>query len=190
MRTGKIASLSYEVREELCARLRNGQRGTKLMDWLHQFDTTINDQNLTNWRQGGYQDWLKEQAHLDLIRKRSEATRRELEAGGFDVLDKAIYDLACTLSEAELAPDKAAYAITALKSSVIAGKNAELSARKVTIAQEKLDLDRAKYQRDTCELFLKWYADKAASDIASGSGDRTEKIEALGKLIFGEDWSA
>ena len=54
--------------------------------------------------------------------------------------------------------------------------------------QGSLTLQRQKFQRETCELFLKWSADQKAREIASGNGSNSEKIEQLGALMFGEDW--
>jgi hypothetical protein len=52
------------------------------------------------------------------------------------------------------------------------------------------DLELQKFQRETCELFLKWAADQRAQEIAASGGlAQSEKIERLGQLMFGEDWS-
>lgn len=64
-----------------------------------------------------------------------------------------------------------------------------LKARDQDLDERQLALARDKFQRDTCELFLKWYADKRAKDIAGAKGvGTTEKVDRLGELIFGEDW--
>lgn len=60
----------------------------------------------------------------------------------------------------------------------------------VKLAREKQDLDEQKYQRETCSLFLKWYADRKAQDIAGSAASNTEKLEKLGQLMFGEEWTA
>ena len=69
-RTGKIARLPHSLRIELNRRLHDGGIGTDLIEWLntlpevkavlheHFSGNPINDQNLTEWKQGGYQDWL------------------------------------------------------------------------------------------------------------------------------------
>jgi hypothetical protein len=48
--------------------------------------------------------------------------------------------------------------------------------------------DQIKLQRETCELFLKWDADKRAREIASSDVSHAEKIEQLGQLMFPETW--
>lgn len=55
--------------------------------------------------------------------------------------------------------------------------------------QEHLALARQKFQRETCKLFLTWYEDQRATGVAGATGIATgEKIERLGKLMFGEEW--
>jgi hypothetical protein len=72
-RNGKIARLPREVRERLNRRLEDGEQGKKLVVWLNEMPEVqavlatefrgkaINGQNLTEWRQGGYRDWLAQQ---------------------------------------------------------------------------------------------------------------------------------
>src|SRR6516162_4291619 len=77
-RTGKIARLPDSIREELNQRLQNNERGKSLIKWLNSlpevqallkdhFDgKPINDQNLTEWRKGGFDDWQMRQGALKL----------------------------------------------------------------------------------------------------------------------------
>ena len=185
-RTGKIASLPYAIREELNNRLRNGQRGPDILPFLHLYDPTINPQNLTNWRQGGYLDWLKDQTYLDKIRQRSEATRRELEAGGLDVLDKAIYDLACNLAEADIEPAKAAAAIATLKTAVTSAERVKIASRRADLADQALQIERQKFQIHACEKFLEWYRDQRAQQIAESNLPRAQQIAELRKTFFAD----
>lgn len=62
------------------------------------------------------------------------------------------------------------------------------AAQKIGIARQQLALDREKFQRETCALFLKWAEDQRAQAIAQGSAPNAQKIEQLGQLMFGEDW--
>ena len=72
-RVGKIARLPKEIREQLNQRLENGESGTILVKWLNEQSEVqkiltdqfagqaIRAQNLSDWRNGGYQDWLRHQ---------------------------------------------------------------------------------------------------------------------------------
>ena len=73
MATGKISRLPREIREQLNQRMVGGEPGKRLVIWLNElpavrallaaeFDgAAINEQNLTNWKQGGFRDWRMEQ---------------------------------------------------------------------------------------------------------------------------------
>ena len=75
--TSKIASLPRDLRNQLNARLHDGDPGNKILDWLNrdetvrqilkeQFNSTpITKQNLSQWKnRGGYQDWKN---HRDVL---------------------------------------------------------------------------------------------------------------------------
>jgi hypothetical protein len=72
-RLGKIARLPRKLREELNVRLQNGEVGTELVEWLNGLEAAqkvlkarfegrpISEQNLSEWKQGGYEDWGRHQ---------------------------------------------------------------------------------------------------------------------------------
>ena len=63
--------------------------------------------------------------------------------------------------------------------------------QKLRLQGEIVQLERQKFQRETCRLFLKWAEDERAKQIANRGGmEQGEKIQALGHLMFGEDWNA
>ena len=99
-RNGKIARLPYAIRETLNERLRNGEQGTKLVRWLNRQPEVkevlaeefggrpINEQNLTEWKQGGYKDWLRHQEARAWVRRLAEESANlEEEAGDVSVAD-------------------------------------------------------------------------------------------------------
>jgi hypothetical protein len=91
-RKGKIARLPREIRELLNHRLEDGEPGVTLVEWLNsqrkvrsvlkaEFGgNPINEQNLTEWKQGGFVEW---QQHQDML-----VQARELAANAGE-LDKA-----------------------------------------------------------------------------------------------------
>jgi hypothetical protein len=62
--------------------------------------------------------------------------------------------------------------------------------QKVALDRQGLALDRQKFQRETCELFVKWCENERAKEIANSSATNAEKIEQLGELMFGESWKS
>ena len=83
-RIGKIAQLPKPIRDDLNHRLANGQQAPELLKWLNalpeikeliatKFDNhPISPQNLTEWRHGGYQDWLRHQEREQRIKRLAE----------------------------------------------------------------------------------------------------------------------
>jgi hypothetical protein len=83
-RVGKIARLPKEIREQLNQRLENGEPGKDLVKWLNQLPEIqkiladhfagqpIRPQNLSDWKSGGYQDWLRHQQLREQTRRTSE----------------------------------------------------------------------------------------------------------------------
>ncbi|HSY17049.1 MAG TPA: hypothetical protein VK815_01885 [Candidatus Acidoferrales bacterium] len=72
MATGKISRLPREIREQVNERLDDGEPGKRLVAWLNELPAVqallvaelggaaINEQNLTNWKQGGFREWRME----------------------------------------------------------------------------------------------------------------------------------
>lgn len=179
-----LSRLPYELREELCRRLRDGTTWRAVAAWLaERGHPGINAQNVTNFRKGAYREWLKEQARLEPIRARAEAIRRELDAGGFSILDKSIYELAERLTDADLDPAKAAAAVAALKNAVLAGQRTEIAARRAEQAEQALRLEREKWEeqkRRNAEAREKLAAVAAGGGISPETLARIE--EAIGLL--------
>jgi hypothetical protein len=83
-RNGKIARLPLHIRNELNKRLSDGDSGVKLVRWLNEEVSfflhndsesrrlRITGQNLSEWRQGGYQDWLRHMEARQFIQDLAE----------------------------------------------------------------------------------------------------------------------
>ncbi|SPE56636.1 hypothetical protein SBV1_2480019 [Verrucomicrobia bacterium] len=92
-RTGKIARLPRHIREDLNERLQQGKEGKSLLPWLNSLEATqdvldlhfdgapINAQNLSEWRQGGYREWLADQQRRDVLRHVADQAQGFEEAG-------------------------------------------------------------------------------------------------------------
>jgi hypothetical protein len=80
-RTGKIARLPEAIRTALNERLADGYESSVILDWLNrqpetkavlkaQFDGhPISKQNLSAWRQGGFQEWVRIEESIDLFER-------------------------------------------------------------------------------------------------------------------------
>jgi hypothetical protein len=109
-RTGKIARLPCSIRELLNRRLRDGEQGVKLMKWLNGIPEVqevlaeefggrpVNEQNLSEWKQGGFEDWLRHEKTREWVRALAEESG-DLgeEAGDVSVADLLSAPLAVAL---------------------------------------------------------------------------------------------
>jgi hypothetical protein len=76
-RTGKIARLPRKIRTELNERLDNGEEGDSILDWINDLPVVddllreqfggapITKQNLSEWRQGGFREWVFRQQFIE-----------------------------------------------------------------------------------------------------------------------------
>ena len=77
-RRGKIARLPRAVRDELNRRLDDSEQGARLVEWLNGLAEVqavlktdfegrpINEQNLSDWKEGGFKDWRRSQQAFEL----------------------------------------------------------------------------------------------------------------------------
>jgi hypothetical protein len=71
-RNGKIARLPKETRDMINRMLDDGIPYHVIIDELGEAGDGLNTQNLTNWKQGGYQDWVKNQELIEHTRAQTE----------------------------------------------------------------------------------------------------------------------
>lgn len=201
----KIGRLSFAIRNELNERIRDGACGSEILAWLNGLPATrkilrelksgeINAQNLTDWRSSGYKDWLEDQAQADRIRRLAEVSQTLASAAGgnaagvgCNIATAKIMDALESADEEQIAD--LAKALVQLRSSENAAQKVALAKEKNALAEEQLNLSRAKFERDTARLFVKWAQNKDALSIATDrklGGD--EKTEKLGRLMFGDLW--
>ena len=203
----KIGRLPFAVRNELNERIRDGAQGAELLAWLNGLKETkrilremksgeVNAQNLTDWRSTGYKDWLEDQGEADRIRRLAEVSQTLAAAAGGNVAG-----VGCSIATAKIMDalesaddDKVsdlATALVKLRASENAAQKVALAEEKNAIQKEQLELSRAKFERDTTRLFIKWAQSKDALALATdkrlGSDEKTER---LGRLMFGDLWES
>lgn len=201
----KIGRLPFAIRNELNERIRDGVSGPEILAWLNAAKETrkilrelksgeINAQNLTDWRSSGYRDWLEDQAQADRIRRLAEVSQTLASAAGGNAAGVGCNIVTAKIMDALESADEdhvadLAKALVQLRSSENAAQKVALAKEKNALAEEQLNLSRAKFERDTARLFVKWAQNKDALSIATDrklGGD--EKTERLGRLMFGDLW--
>jgi hypothetical protein len=87
-RNGKVARLPKDVRDRINQLLLDGVTYLGTIQTLGDVGKDLNEDNLANWKAGGYQDWLRQQQRvqehqakfelaLDLVRQKPNATIQE-----------------------------------------------------------------------------------------------------------------
>jgi hypothetical protein len=128
-RTGKIGRLPRAIRQQLNERLADGESSQVLVAWLNDCEVVqerlaqyfggrpITEHNLSDWKQGGFQDWLRHQEARGMLREflnEAEELAAELEdEDGAGLTDRVTEMVAMVLvklfkevAEAEGGPEK------------------------------------------------------------------------------------
>src|SRR2546428_13037864 len=71
-RQGRVARLPKAVRDKINLMLLDGHPYAEIIQALGKDGELLNENNLSTWRLGGYQDWLKQQQVLEQMRIRGE----------------------------------------------------------------------------------------------------------------------
>jgi hypothetical protein len=67
-RTGKVARLPKQVRDRISQMLHDGHPYAKILEAIGDEARHLTEMNITSWKKGGYQDWLRENQENDLLR--------------------------------------------------------------------------------------------------------------------------
>ncbi len=203
-RRGKIAKLDAELRAEVCRRMHDGQSGRDILRWLNALPAVqrmlkrefggqaVTDQNISEWRSGGYLDWLDQREQVDALKDLS-AWARDATGAGTGLPDGAAAIVAGKIiTQIEDADDEQLInltrAIAALRrGDALVARNA-LEGQRLQALEQNLRLKERQWMMRTAEAVVKYIDSQAARDITRQNIPTEAKTEQLGKLIFGEDW--
>ena len=206
-RQGKIARLPFRTRELLNERLLDNENGPDILAWLNKLarlegPASITPQNLSEWRAGGFAEWLEGRQKVERTKSLAEYCHRMAQAGGGNMdMPAAIAggQLMEVLEQFDPSQLKVVLAdkpdtwidiigtLAKLQKSKADSRKADQNEIALKQNDRKLALEESKFQRTTCELYLKWYANKRATEIAENKSlQPSVKIEQLRQLMFGE----
>jgi hypothetical protein len=168
-RLGKIARLPREIREELNVRLQNGEVGTLLVEWLNglpavqvvlkaKFDgRAVSPQNLSEWKQGGYEDWVRHQENCAFAAMLAEMSGDlEKEAGETRLEERLVAPLVMALArllrEAEESPDAAERQKTILD---VGRQLSQL--RRESLQAERVRMEKERWEKKKSEICQREY---------------------------------
>jgi hypothetical protein len=175
-RLGKIARLPRELREELNVRLNNGEVGRLLVEWLNGLPAVqavlkerfegrpISEQNLSEWKQGGYEDWLRHQENCAYAALLTEmAGDLEKEAGKTRLEERLVTPLVMALARMLREAEEASDVAERLKMIVAVGRQLT-QLRRGSQQAERVKMEQERWAEKRSEICQREYeaAEKAA----------------------------
>lgn len=204
-RQGKIARLPHDLRNEVNLRLLNNETAREILAWLNAQPEAIetwdshfegaeaNPQNLSEWRLGGFKDWIRKREKIENLKTLSEFCLDAAKAGQ-DISDGAAaiaagellqaLESAATDEDADLG--KLTGAIAAIRAGNIAQARLDLDKRKHETKRQEVALSREKFEKQTVEQFLKWAKSKEAQNILDSGKSKTVQMTEMRELMFGK----
>ena len=201
-RNGKIARLPRAVRQELNRRLQDGEQGKKLVAWLNALPEVqaiaagewnakpLREQNLSEWRKGGYHDWLVQQEALELAARLGEDAA-ELAAEDRPPLTDTLalwvaarYAVA-TRRVAEAGGVEGWRLLRELCGDIVELRRGDHSAQRLRMERERLDFERGRDREKTDEGMWAWARENRERMSRVFQAD-DEKIALIRKVLFGD----
>src|SRR5881394_1720311 len=152
-RNGKIATLSKELRDLVNQMLSDGLSSPAIIEKLAERGVSLNKQNISNWKRGGYLDWVEQQELLAEINSERESAVGLLAGGDESSFHQAVLQIALTqifktLRRQQLRDDPSNYTrlLNALariaRETLVAKKYRDVSAKEKAAELKPLDPER------------------------------------------------
>ena len=165
-RNGKIARLPRSIREQVNRKLDDGITGVEIVEWLNtlpeaqalmaaEFDgRPIREQNLSEWKAGGYRDWQMRQEALEMVRSLAEEAGELKKAAAKEPLTESLalwvaarYAVAAKKLAAEGVDGEAHWKLLrAFCSDIVALRQGDHSAENLKIERKRLELEEKEYE--------------------------------------------
>ena len=167
-RNGKIARLPRAIRLELNRRLDEGEQGKKLVAWLNALPEVqaivaaefgakpIREQNLSEWKQGGYRDWVAQQEALEIAGRLGEDAAEWIRENRAPLTDTLAHWLVAryavaTRHVAETGGREGWRLLREICGDVVELRKGDHSAERLQIDRERLKLETEKSEKQICE---------------------------------------
>ena len=203
-RNGKIARLPKPVRDTLNRRLRDGEPGKRLVEWLNTLPEAkavlaaefggrpVTEQNLSEWKLGGHREWLVQQEALEQARNLAEHAGDLRETAGA-VADHLAVVLssryAAALADWEGDPEsglgRKLRVLRSLCQDVVELRRGDHSAARLKIEQARLAAEQEKTEEELLEHFNRCAQNPKVRATLCGCELTKEEREQRMRQIFG-----
>ncbi len=185
-RLGKIARLPREIREELNVRLQNGEVGRLLVDWLNGLPAAkavlkerfegrpITDGNLSEWKQGGYEDWVRHQENCALACLMTEMSGDlEKEAGESRLEERLVASLVMALARELREAEELADGAERLKRVLEIGRHLS-QIRRESHQAERVRIEQERWGEKMSEICQRQHAEAEKAARSEAIWERTK----------------
>lgn len=207
---GKIGSLPATLREEVNRRLHDGVVGREICDWLNSLpevlvilderwaEQPITPQNLSEWKAGGYQIWLRNRQKGEHLRKLTDwaytltdqvavekltGAAQAIMAGNLlEVMETMDSEEAMGLIEALAG---VTLSVDRTQKNEIARSKLELTKEQVALRRQEVALNREKFELLTVQKFLEWQGTPEARAIIESGKTQQVQTQELLNLFWG-----
>jgi hypothetical protein len=203
-RYGKIANLPRDLRDQLNRRLDDGESGVRLIEWLNElpevqavlaknFDgRKINEQNLSEWKAGGYRDWQARHEMLAHAREMAADASELTHATSGKLTDHLAAILAARYAAAIAnwkgeASDEFRAKLRALRElcqDIVNLRRGDHSGARLFMEQERLAEEREKTEEELFEQFKEWASRPAVRDCLCANWLSPEERQRRIREIF------
>jgi hypothetical protein len=202
-RNGKIARLPLAVRQELNRRLDDGEQGKKLVAWLNGLPEVqaivaaefggkpIREQNLSEWKRGGYPDWTAKQEALEIVQRLGEDATEWNAEGRAPLTDTLALWLAAryavaTRRVAETGGRDGWRLLRELCGDIVELRKGDHTAERLQIERERLELEKEKTEKQIREKIEQILKQPETKRRLCGQGlseeERARRIREIFKL--------
>jgi hypothetical protein len=174
-RNGKIAHLPRPLRDRICQRIYENASLTQLAEALNQIPEVqavlanhfnakpISQQNLSEWKAGGYRDWLLKRQLLE-NKTESVADARQLAQTAHGLADSLFGILTLDYAQIMMNRDqddeetfeKKRAALSILSQDIVRLRRCQIQARRVEIQEGRFERDEEKTQEQVLHKFAEW----------------------------------
>lgn len=220
-RNGKIARLPHALREEINTRLLDGESGSEILPWLNEQADVIQEceahfegipisaQNLSEWRTGGYREWVNRRIKLESTKSLAAYSAKLANAGqGISSGARAVIsgEILEALEEVAFATKQEGEAVDPIERLALAASAIErlskgereekkmgqadekLRLARLTIKQkdEQLSLSREKFELAAAEALFAKAQSQEVQAIMTSTDTKRVKVGMLRQLLFGD----
>jgi hypothetical protein len=204
-RNGKIARLPRDIRDQLNRRLRDGEPGSRVVEWLNSLPETqrvlaadfggrlVSEQNLSEWKQGGYSEWLGQQEAVGLAREFAADAEELSKASGGLLTDHLTAVLTARYARllagwnGEVSDEfrRKLRALRVLSQDIVELRRGDHWAARLKIEQARLDREEDWTEEELIEHFQKWARNPKVRDWICNNTISAEESARRIRQIFG-----